>query len=648
MPSPRRAIRIQSLPMTLDTRSHPRWTFYAMLAILLLAAYLRIHDLNAQGLWGDEGWSIWLARGDTVRDLTMTMVADHHGPVYSILLRAWELVAGGSVLALRMITVLFSIASVALLYRLGRALFSPAAGVWAALAFTLMDKHVVLTQEVRDYPMIFLVMIGIAWFYVRWRQQPQGGNAFGFVLFSVLGLYLHYYCYMVNLAIGVHALLTLRGRDTWRHFAALNALTALAFLPWIMIVIHQFVLTPVDTEVLTIHGMPLNRETVEYLGKESLGTPLALNLLLLGVGALGPLIRTPGPMSRVPRARRLSGALLAVLWFGLPLILTAALHSRYPLLTDRNISVIMPAIALLVGHGLTAFDRFGRVFLVGLVLVNGLFTTSSFFVKPPWRQMAADIAARYPAGEPVLLDVEGAHAALWYQLALELPGYDRKATLNRLPAETPDDTIVSLYWYRKTYRELFLPTLQARLDGVPGLWMAYWGDEAKKRDVIDLLAQEGFVRTGTLTYYHHGSPIYAHRYDRAAALDDTAARFGDAITLRRIALPETIRPGADLPALLWWSAAETPPLDYTVSVFLLDSGGVLRAQHDGPPADGTAPMTTWAPGQIVFDAHTLALPADLPPGEYAVGVKLYTWWDGAILPTAEGEDYAVVGTVRVR
>jgi len=139
------------------------------------------------------------------------------------------------------------------------------------------------------------------------------------VLFSVLGLYLHYYCYMVNLAIGVHALLTLRGRDTWRHFAALNALTALAFLPWIMIVIHQFVLTPVDTEVLTIHGMPLNRETVEYLGKESLGTPLALNLLLLGVGALGPLIRTPGPMSRVPRARRLSGALLAVLWFGLPL-----------------------------------------------------------------------------------------------------------------------------------------------------------------------------------------------------------------------------------------------------------------------------------------------------------------------------------------
>jgi len=70
-----------------------------MIAILLLAAALRIHDLNAQGLWGDEGWSIWLARGDSLRDLTMTMVVDHHGPVFSTLLRAWDVVAGWMVFA---------------------------------------------------------------------------------------------------------------------------------------------------------------------------------------------------------------------------------------------------------------------------------------------------------------------------------------------------------------------------------------------------------------------------------------------------------------------------------------------------------------------------------------------------------------------
>ncbi len=619
-----------------------------MLAVLLLAAYLRIHDLNAQGMWGDEGWSIWLARGDTPRDLTLTMVADHHGPVYSLLLRGWELLAGETVLALRWITALFSIASIALIYALGRALFNPAAGVGAALAFALMDKHVVLTQEVRDYPMIFLTMIAIALYYVRWRRSPRGGNAFWFVAWSVLGLYLHYYCYMVNLAILVHAGLSLRERMARRHFLALNGLIALAFAPWLPIVVHQFVGTPVNSEVLNIHGMPLNRQTIEYLATESFGQPVALYALLMVVGAWGPLSdRLPGSLGRIPRDRRLSGALLAVLWFAVPILITWALHTRYPLITDRNISVIMPAIALLVGAGLTAFERFGAVFIAALVIVNGLLTVSSYFDKPPWREMAADIGAAYPGGEPVLLDVEGAHAALWYHLTLELP-VDVDRVVKLLPPEAEgEDLAVSLYDLRKRYRGDFIPRLQRILAETDGLWLAYWGDEAKKHDVLDALTAGGFVRTGTLEYEHHGYPIYAYRYDLADSFGAPPAEYGP-IALRRAVLPDAARPGETIHALLWWSAADAPPADYTVSVFLLDAAGVLRAQHDGFPAGGSRPTSAWSLGELVFDAHAIRLPGDLPPGDYTVGVKLYTWWDGAILPTGDGAEYAVVGTVAVR
>jgi hypothetical protein len=629
---------------TMYTHTRPRWTFYVLAAILLLASYLRIHDLNAQGMWGDEGWSIWLARGDTVRDLTMTMVVDHHGPVYSMMLRAWALVAGEPVVALRMLTVLFSISSIALLYRLGRELFNPAGGVWAALAFALMDKHVVLTQEVRDYPMVFFTMIGIAYFYVRWRRSPRGGNAFGFVLFSVFGLYLHYYCYMVNLAILAHAALTLRERARWRHFLALNALITVAFLPWTVIVVHQFVNTPVDAAVLTIHGMPFNKQTLEYLASESLGNPLALYGLLMLAGWVGPLLRqTPGPMARVPRDKRLSGALLAVLWFGIPIIITWALHSRYPLLTDRNISVILPAIALLVGFGITAFERFGAAWIVTLVVVNGLLVTSSYFVKHPWNRLAADVAANYADNEPVLEEVGGEHAALWYHLLLALPDQDIPAILNRLPEEATEN-VISLYDYRHRYKDLYLPHLKAVLDQTDGLWMAYWGDEAVNNDTLDLIEQEGFVRTGRMDYQHHGSPIYALRYDRLSSLEKTIARFGDSITLHKA---DWSAAGDGLNVRLWWQTDTPVGLDYSVSVFLLDTGGIVRSQHDGFPARGTAPTSSWTPGQFVFDGHTLDL-ADLPPGDYSIGVKLYTYWDGAILQTAGGEDYAILGTFTMR
>jgi hypothetical protein len=635
------------------TTTHPpsaraRWVGPAMLAVLLLAAALRIHNLTAQGMWGDEGWSIWLARGDTPRDLTLTMVADHHGPVYSLLLRGWGLLAGETVLALRWITVLFSIASIALIYALGRSLFNPAAGVGAALAFALMDKHVVLTQEVRNYPMVFLTMIVIALYYARWRRNPRGGNASWFVAWSVVGLYLHYYCYMVNLAILVHAGLTLGERTARRHFLALNGLIALAFAPWLPVVAYQFIGTPVDSEVLTTHGLPFNRQTIEYLASESFGKPVALYALLMVAGAWGPLAeRLPGSLGRIPRDRRLSGALLAVLWFAVPILITWALHTRYPLITDRNISVIMPAIALLVGAGLAAFERFGGGFIAALILVNGLLTTTAYFDKPPWREMAADIGAAYPGGEPVLLDVEGAHAALWYHLTLELP-VDVDHVVNLLPSEAEgEDLAVSLHDLRRRYRGDFIPRLQAILAATDGLWLAYWGDEDKKYDVFDALAAGGFIRTGTLEYEHHGHPIYAYRYDRVNAFGAPPARYGS-IALRHAVLPPAARPGETIPALLWWSASDTPPADYTVSVFLLDAAGTLRAQHDGFPAGGERPTSAWAAGEIVFDAHSIRLPAGLPPGDYTVGVKLYTWWDGAILPTADGAEYATVGTLTVR
>lgn len=630
------------------TCSKSNRTLAAMVAILLLAAALRIHDLNAQGLWGDEGWSIWLARGDSLRDLTMTMVVDHHGPIFSALLRAWDEVAGWTVFALRYLTVLFSVSSIALLYLLGRELFSPAAGVFAALAFTLMDKHVVLTQEVRDYPMVFFVMIGIAYFYVRWLRRPRGGSAFGFVLLSVIGLYLHYYCYMVNLAILVHGLITLRGRERWKHFLALNALIATAFFPWVFIVIHQFINTPVDGAVLTIHGMPFNRATLEYLASESLGDPLALYGLLLLTGWLVPLTaRPPGPMGHIARSRRLSGTLLAALWFGLPIITTAALHTRYPLLTDRNISVIMPAIALLVGHGMTAFEKFGRTWVITLVVVNGLLVTSSFYVKPPWRQMADDIAARHVGDEPILVEVGGEHAALWYHLIQAIPDLSEKKIVALLPAEETNPVVISLYDYRKRYRELYMPHVKAVLDKTSGLWIAYWGSETVNNDTLDLIEAEGFVRTARLAYSHHGSPIFAFRYDRAAILDNLVAAYGDVITLHKIDMPASARPGETIPVRLWWSAQTPPGVDYSVSVFLLDSSGALQAQNDSYPANGAAPTSGWTPSVLIFDGHSLPLPDDLAPGEYTVGVKLYTYWDGVILPTVAGGDYAIVGNLTV-
>jgi hypothetical protein len=89
-------------------------------------------------------------------------------------------------------------------------------------------------------------------------------------------------------------------------------------------------------------------------------------------------------------------------------------------------------------------------------------------------------------------------------------------------------------------------------------------------------------------------------------------------------LVEAVRaPGSPLEVTLHWHALETPDRNYHVFVHLLDAYGAIRAQDDGPPAEGQAPTLGWLPGEYVRDPHRLELPLDLPQGVVRLRVGLY-------------------------
>jgi hypothetical protein len=158
----------------------------------------------------------------------------------------------------------------------------------------------------------------------------------------------------------------------------------------------------------------------------------------------------------------------------------------------------------------------------------------------------------------------------------------------------------------------------------------------------------GFVRTGEAKFCHLGSPIYLYRYDLPAIQENTIATYGDALRLHQVVVPETITAGESLTVSLWWSAVQPIGSDVNISVFLLDNAGGLKAQHDGFPQDGSRPTSALGVGELIYDAHAISIPADLPSGEYRLVVKVYSPLDGSIWTTEAGEEYAIVGSVRVQ
>ena len=98
-----------------------------------------------------------------------------------------------------------------------------------------------------------------------------------------------------------------------------------------------------------------------------------------------------------------------------------------------------------------------------------------------------------------------------------------------------------------------------------------------------------------------------------------------------------------------------PATDYTAYVHLLDGDGRQVAGYDQAPAGDRFPTSRWRAGDRVLSSYALALPPDLPAGEYSLWAGLYeTTSAGALrLPVtdagglAAGDGQVEIGQVEI-
>ena len=183
-----------------------------LLGVLLLASALRFHRLGEQSLWYDEGVA-YTHSLRTLPELIPHLQRNVHVPAYFALLGLWQDVTGSSEFALRALSALFSVVSVAWTYALGKRLFDPVAGAAAAVLVALNSFSIYYAQEARMYAMLAAIAAGSMWLFVglmrglprrqRWR------DAVGLGLVNALGIYTHIAFALVMLTQAVMAIIWL-------------------------------------------------------------------------------------------------------------------------------------------------------------------------------------------------------------------------------------------------------------------------------------------------------------------------------------------------------------------------------------------------------------------------------------------------------
>jgi len=135
-------------------------------------------------------------------------------------------------------------------------------------------------------------------------------------------------------------------------------------------------------------------------------------------------------------------------------------------------------------------------------------------------------------------------------------------------------------------------------------------------------------------------PMEPRRFDLPPDVRPADARFGELARLAGYRLePEALAPGRPLTVTLYWRVEGSTRESYHVTAQLMANGEKI-AQHDGIPAGGTRPTTSWLPGEVVADVHPIVVPTDLPQGQYAILVAVYQ--DGERLPVGPDTDFVLL------
>ncbi|MEM8678229.1 MAG: glycosyltransferase family 39 protein [Planctomycetota bacterium] len=204
------------------TRS--RW---GLIALLTLAALVRLAGLHSQSLTMDECLEIELAQ----RPLAEIIAAPNSfPPLYHILLKLFMSI-DPSLLAVRHFSVLCGLFAVLAMKRLGTEAVNARTGWVAGVLAAVAPFHVYYSQQGRGYMLIMGLASWALIYGLRLSREASWRDRLGFVLIAVAGGYTHYYFAVLLVAIAC-GVLAVRGlRFAVRELLPLAAIIGLGCAP---------------------------------------------------------------------------------------------------------------------------------------------------------------------------------------------------------------------------------------------------------------------------------------------------------------------------------------------------------------------------------------------------------------------------------
>jgi len=372
---------------------YPIKTAVIVFIILVCALGLRLYNINKYDMWFDElmsdlrSYEIITSRAlfFNISPLTFFLKGierDPQPPFYYMLVYIYSFLFGGGKL-LRGLSVIFSMLSLGMFYKLARLFFNRRMSIYALLIMVLNPLQIWYAQEARSYTMVLFFAISFIYFYTQALKTNKPFYWISFFLSSICGIYTSYYFIFLLIGSGFTLLFFKDYRPHIKKWIITIIGISILFLPFMFMSLghlnyikNDFWLPPPSLKWLIWIFANFNLGYSANLGQFIAGLVLFGSLFMYG-------------MYSYYRSNK-KGAITLLLFFLSPFI-GAYIFSKTiaPIYITRQLLICSPLYYLFVAKGIYGIKRkiphvLALVFVV-LLLSSSLVNYYSGFMLTPSR-----------------------------------------------------------------------------------------------------------------------------------------------------------------------------------------------------------------------------------------------------------------------
>jgi hypothetical protein len=401
--------------------SIPRRDLTILAGLVGVALVLDTYCLGCKSLWWDEGFTLTATQVGW-SEIGKGLISSGSNPLFFVLVRGWGALGQGEAF-IRVLSVPPAVATIPVIYWLGRELFDRTVGLVAAALITTNSFVVEYAQTARGYSLVLFLTTLSSLFLVRAVKQSTKGRWIAYVVVTVAALATQIFAFGVVIAqLAALALTQPRAsKGDWvrRVLVPLLLMTPVLALPaaWFIFVrtglrwIPPPSMIDLITVPLVLAGQARAYRTLILLG------PAGAVLLFTNAVAMIPLVLLGRNFMTKGRSPALWPHAFLVLWFTIPVVGSFLASLVFPIFLDRYLIVVVPAIAILTAVGLSRLpSRWMSITTLTVICGVAVLSLANYYgeKKEDWRGVADYVQSHSGPNDGLIIYRPGGTAAFSY------------------------------------------------------------------------------------------------------------------------------------------------------------------------------------------------------------------------------------------